>query len=39
MELRARFTRAGVDLFDIATDDDLVRALVRMAEQRKQRRR
>ena len=27
---RAAFRRAGVDLYDISTDDDLVRALVRM---------
>lgn len=37
--LRTAFTKAGVEPFDIATDDDLVMALVRMAEQRKRRRR
>jgi uncharacterized protein (DUF58 family) len=37
--LRSRFIKAGVEPFDIATDDDLVVALVRMAEQRKKRRR
>ena len=37
--LKAGFVRAGVDLFDVATDEDLVVALVRMAERRKKRRR
>lgn len=37
--LQAGFTRAGVDLFDISTEEDLVSALVRIAEQRKKRRR
>lgn len=37
--LRAGFMKAGVEPFDIATDEDLVVALVRMAEQRKKRRR
>lgn len=36
--LRASFSRAGVDLFDVGTDEDLVVALVRMAERRKKRR-
>ncbi|MBI5948220.1 MAG: DUF58 domain-containing protein [Chloroflexi bacterium] len=35
--LKAGFMNAGVDPFDIATDEDLVVALVRMAEQRKKR--
>lgn len=35
--LEAGFVRAGVDLFDISTDEDLVGALVKLAEQRKQR--
>jgi uncharacterized protein (DUF58 family) len=37
--LKSGFVRAGVEPFDIATDEDLVVALVRMAEQRKKRRR
>ena len=37
--LRAEFLKAGVEPFDIATDEDLVVALIRMAEQRKRRRR
>jgi uncharacterized protein (DUF58 family) len=37
--LRAGFMKAGVEPFDIATDEDLVLALIRMAEQRKRRRR
>lgn len=37
--LKASFVRAGVDLFDVATDEDLVVALVRMAERRKKKRR
>ncbi|MEO8539397.1 MAG: DUF58 domain-containing protein [bacterium] len=36
--LKASFSRAGVDLFDLATDEDLVVGLVRMAERRKKRR-
>ncbi len=36
--LKASFSRAGVDLFDVGTDEDLVIALVRMAERRKKRR-
>lgn len=36
-KLATGFSNAGVDLFDIATDDDLVVALVRMAEWRKRR--
>jgi uncharacterized protein (DUF58 family) len=35
--LQASFARAGVDLFDISTEEDLVLALVRMAERRKRR--
>jgi uncharacterized protein (DUF58 family) len=35
----ASFRRAGVDAFDISTDEDLVSALVRIAAQRKRRRR
>jgi uncharacterized protein (DUF58 family) len=37
--LRAEFLKTGVEPFDIATDEDLVVALIRMAEQRKRRRR
>jgi len=37
--LRAGFERAGVDLFDISTEEGLVPALVRIFEQRKKRRR
>ena len=37
--LKSSFSRAGVDLFDVATDEDLVVALVRMAERRKKKRR
>ncbi len=37
--LKSGFIKAGVDPFDIATDEDLVVALVRMAELRKKRRR
>ncbi len=37
--LQAGFKRAGVDLFDISTEEGLVPALVRIAEQRKKRRR
>jgi uncharacterized protein (DUF58 family) len=37
-QLRSAMNRAGVDLYDISTQDDLVRALVRMIELRKQRR-
>ena len=37
--LQAGFRRAGVDLYSLSTDDDLVRALVRMLELRKHRRR
>lgn len=33
------FRRAGVDAFDVSTDEDLVSALVRIAAQRKRRRR
>jgi uncharacterized protein (DUF58 family) len=38
-ELRTSIRRAGVDLADISTDDDLVRVLLRMIAIRKQRRR
>jgi uncharacterized protein (DUF58 family) len=38
-ELAAATRSAGVDLFTVATDDDLVRALVRIAELRRRRRR
>jgi len=36
--LRAGVERAGLDLFSLSTDEDLVRALVRLLEIRKQRR-
>ena len=39
VQLRAAVTRAGVDLHDLSTDDDLVLALLRMIVLRKQRRR
>ena len=35
----AAFARAGVDALDLSTDDDLVRAIVRMASLRRRRRR
>ena len=35
--IAASFRRAGVDAFDISTEDDLVAALVRIASQRKRR--
>jgi uncharacterized protein (DUF58 family) len=38
-ELRSSIRRAGVDLSDVSTDDDLVRVLLRMISIRKQRRR
>ena len=38
-QLKNSFVRAGVDLFDVATDEDLVAALVRIAGQRKKKRR
>jgi uncharacterized protein (DUF58 family) len=38
-ELRSSIRRAGVDLYDLSTDDDLVRVLLRMIAMRKQRRR
>jgi uncharacterized protein (DUF58 family) len=38
-ELRSSIRRAGVDLYDVSTDDDLVRVLLRMIAMRKQRRR
>ncbi len=37
--LRGGFARAGVDLYSISTEEDLVRAIVHMAAQRKMRRR
>ncbi len=36
-ELRAAFAQAGVDALELATDDDLARALLRFADLRKQR--
>jgi uncharacterized protein (DUF58 family) len=36
--LQQTFKRAGVDLFSFSTDEDLVRALVRLAMERRQRR-
>ncbi len=36
--LRASMARAGVDLHDISTDDDLATALIRIVQSRKQRR-
>jgi len=38
-ELRALTVRAGVDVLEVSTEDDLVRALVRIVESRKWRRR
>jgi uncharacterized protein (DUF58 family) len=38
-ELRAVTLRAGVDIYDVSTADDLVQALVRIIESRKRRRR
>jgi len=38
-ELRAATLRAGADIHEVSTDDDLVSALVRMVESRKKRRR
>jgi uncharacterized protein (DUF58 family) len=37
-ELEAAFGRSGVDVVSIATDDDLVRSIVRLATERKRRR-
>jgi len=37
IELRAAFRRAGVDALELATDDDLVDALLRFADLRRQR--
>jgi uncharacterized protein (DUF58 family) len=37
--LKARLKRAGVDLFGLSTEEDLARAVVRMAHLRKRRRR
>ena len=39
LRLQSSFVRAGIDLFDVGTDEDLVVALVRMAERRKKKRR
>ena len=39
MELNNAFKRAGVDVLSLSTEDDLVRAIVRFAKQRQQRRR
>ena len=36
-QLRTAIRRAGVDLYDLSTDDDLVRVLLRMVTMRKQR--
>ena len=36
-ELRAAFRRAGVDALELATDDDLVDAILRFADLRKRR--
>ena len=38
-ELEARARRAGVDLYPVRTDDDLVRSLMRISELRRRRRR
>ena len=38
-ELQAAARRAGVDLHDVSTEDDLVRALVRIVERRRRRQR
>ena len=38
-ELATAFHRAGVDVMPLSTDDDLVRAIVRFANLREQRRR
>lgn len=38
MELRDAFKRAGVDALSLSTDEDLVKAIVRFAKQRQQRR-
>jgi uncharacterized protein (DUF58 family) len=38
-ELRATTLRAGVDIHEVSTEDDLVEALVRVVEARKRRRR
>ena len=37
-ELRALTLRAGVDIYEVSTEDDLVSALVRIVESRKRRR-
>jgi hypothetical protein len=36
--LNESFKRAGVDALSLSTEEDLVRAIVRFAQQRKQRR-
>jgi uncharacterized protein (DUF58 family) len=36
--LRLAFTRAGIDRLELSTDEDLVRAIVRMAARRRRRR-
>ena len=38
MELNSAFKRAGVDALSLSTEDDMVRAIVRFAKQRQQRR-
>jgi uncharacterized protein (DUF58 family) len=38
-EVRAGAREAGIDLYDVSTEDDLVRALVRIVERRRRRRR
>jgi uncharacterized protein (DUF58 family) len=38
-ELQTSIRRAGVDVYDVSTDDDLVRVLLRIVAMRKQRRR
>ena len=37
-ELASAFKRAGVDMMPLSTDDDLIRAILRFAKQRKQKR-
>jgi uncharacterized protein (DUF58 family) len=39
VELQAAAARAGIELYDVSTDDDLVRSLVRIVELRRRRRR
>jgi uncharacterized protein (DUF58 family) len=38
-ELKGSFKRAGVDVLPLSTEEDLTRAIVRFAAQRRQRRR